>query len=268
LIVPLVSDEKIQGVVEIASFKEIGKKEKEFMENLGENLAATIEKVRSNSETQILLKESKEMQKQMQAQEEEMMQNMEQLLATQDTISHESKNSRVFMDALAKAFLVSELGPQGNYVNVNQLLAKLSGYSQEEIIGNHFSLLLQQRADSEIVAKHWEQILEGKAIEGQFVRYRKNRFKFWVHEIIFPVIDQDGNVERVITIGYDISEMKEQEQQLKEYLKEINGMENNMMRKIQETEDRAYNRITKMRNDYQATIAEKDRIIDELKQFE
>lgn len=268
LIVPLVSDEKIQGVVEIASFTEIGKKEQEFLDNLGESLAATIEKVRSNTENQVILEESREMQEQMKAQEEEMKQNMEQLISVQEVIVHESKNNRIFMDALAKAFLVSELNAKGYYLSVNQLLAKVSGYSQEEIIGNHFSLLLQQRADSVTVKQHWEQIMKGQAIEGQFIRYRKNKFKFWVHEIIYPIANQDGDIEKVITIGYNISKTKEQEEQLKEYLKNISNMEDIIMQKVQETEDKAYNRISKMRSEYQATIAEKDRIISELRQFE
>jgi HAMP domain-containing protein len=84
LIVPLKVNDKIHGVIEIASFNTFQPYEIEFIEKLGENIASTLSNAKINSKTRKLLEESQSLTEQMRAQEEEMRQNMEELEATQE----------------------------------------------------------------------------------------------------------------------------------------------------------------------------------------
>lgn len=84
LIVPLKINEDIQGVIEIASLKDIPPYKIEFIEKLGENIASTISNTKTNEQTKHLLEESQSMTEQMRSQEEEMRQNMEEMEATQE----------------------------------------------------------------------------------------------------------------------------------------------------------------------------------------
>lgn len=84
LLIPLTYNDRIYGIMEIASVHEYKPYEVEFMERIGESIAATISSVKANVQTQILLEQSQQQAEEMSAQEEEMRQNMEELRATQE----------------------------------------------------------------------------------------------------------------------------------------------------------------------------------------
>ena len=86
LLVPLKLDEKVYGVVELASFQIFESFEIEFVERLGESIASAIAAVKNNDRTRTLLKETQLQAEQLKAQEEEVRQNLEELSATQEAM--------------------------------------------------------------------------------------------------------------------------------------------------------------------------------------
>jgi methyl-accepting chemotaxis protein len=84
LIVPLIYNDVIYGLVEIASFSEYPPHVIEFIERIGESIAATISSSKSQMQTALLLEQSQQQAEEMASQEEEMRQNMEELRATQE----------------------------------------------------------------------------------------------------------------------------------------------------------------------------------------
>jgi PAS domain S-box-containing protein len=91
LIVPLKLNDKIEGVIELASLKPFAEHEIEFIEKLGETLASAIITVRSAESTNILLEQTQQQAEEMRAQEEEMRQNMEELQATQEQMHRKNE---------------------------------------------------------------------------------------------------------------------------------------------------------------------------------
>ncbi len=87
LLVPLITDEKLQGVMEFASLdRDINKISIRFLEELSDIIARTIFNLKVNSRTEKLLKDAQEMTNELQENEEELRQNAEEMRATQEEL--------------------------------------------------------------------------------------------------------------------------------------------------------------------------------------
>ncbi|MGB3780220.1 MAG: GAF domain-containing protein [Tunicatimonas sp.] len=148
LIVPLMVNEEVFGVVEMASFETYQPHEIEFMKKIAESIAATIATARINSKTQKLLNESTEMTEQMQAQEEEMRQNMEELQATQEEMDRKQRamqkreiRIRAVLDCAPEAYI--NVDAAGEVVLSNRQAVDKFGYEADRLEGLHVSKLFQ-----------------------------------------------------------------------------------------------------------------------------
>jgi len=91
LIVPLKMDDKLFGIIELASFNEFKPNEIKFVEDLAETIASTLSTAKINAKTAELFEKSKEQSEVLLAQEEEMRQNLEELQSTQEEASRREK---------------------------------------------------------------------------------------------------------------------------------------------------------------------------------
>ncbi len=96
-IFPLIVNDEIYGILEIASFEIFTETQKEFLEKVSESIAATLKNAKTGSVTTKLLAEAQEMAEVMSQQEEEMRQNMEEMQATSETMNQmvEQKDSEI-----------------------------------------------------------------------------------------------------------------------------------------------------------------------------
>ncbi|BDD11792.1 hypothetical protein FUAX_42240 (plasmid) [Fulvitalea axinellae] len=84
VIIPLIHNEEVEGVLEIASFKVMDEHERDFLEEAGKLIGAFIASNRVASKTQVLLDETRVQTQRLREQEEELRQNMEEMTATQE----------------------------------------------------------------------------------------------------------------------------------------------------------------------------------------
>jgi methyl-accepting chemotaxis protein len=102
LLVPLVYNDVIYGIIEIASFNIYRPFEIEFIERISESIAATISSVKANIQTTMLLEQSQQQAEEMTSQEEEMRQNMEELRATQEQSARREEDLKKEVEELRK----------------------------------------------------------------------------------------------------------------------------------------------------------------------
>jgi len=98
LLVPLVANEVIYGVIEIASFKVLEKYQINFIEKIGESIASTILNAKTNMNTARLLQESQEKSEKLAEQEEVMRQTMQQMQAKQTRMEEMHRKELLAME--------------------------------------------------------------------------------------------------------------------------------------------------------------------------
>lgn len=84
LIVPLIFNEHTQGVIELASFKNLKDYELGFVERVSESISSALASVKVNVKTHLLLKRSEELTQKMKLQEDEMRRSVDELRLTQE----------------------------------------------------------------------------------------------------------------------------------------------------------------------------------------
>ncbi len=117
LICPLIVNDVVFGVIELAFFKVLEKHEIEFVKKIAENIAAAISTVKTNEKTKSLLAISQQQTEELRAQEEEMRQNMEELQATQEETERRKKEIEALLNnnqnTLDRFNTILEASPEG-----------------------------------------------------------------------------------------------------------------------------------------------------------
>jgi len=90
-IIPIKSEDSIEGVIELAGFDEIPQYRIDFLKEVAENLAVAISSTKISQRTKELYEQSQQQTEEMRAQEEEMRQNMEELSATQEEMTRKQQ---------------------------------------------------------------------------------------------------------------------------------------------------------------------------------
>jgi PAS domain S-box-containing protein len=174
LIVPLKINDAVEGVIELASFKEYQPHEIQFVEKVAEVIASTISNARINTRTRRLLEESQQHSEELRAQEEEMRQNMEEMQATQEQLHRQAEEMRkmhenldlersmfqVLMEYLPDRITYKDR--ESRILRVNKAKATRFKVTAEEMIGKtDYDYFSKEHADKAILEEQ-ELLREGE----------------------------------------------------------------------------------------------------------
>jgi PAS domain S-box-containing protein len=238
-IVPLIANENVYGVIEIGTFTEFSDNERKFIEDVGENIASSVQSVKINERTNKLLEDSQQMTEEMRAQEEEMRQNMEELQATQEEMERSQKENNERLIAIEKSGMsYIEFSPNGDIITADETFINLFGYnSVDEIKGRHHKIFVSNEyANSDDYQTFWNNLRAGKIQSGIFERYGKSGRKIHIKGSYTVIRNQNGEITKMVKFAFDITEvyqklealLKEKEtliQQLEELERKIEGAE-------------------------------------------
>ncbi len=102
--------------------------------------------------------------------------------------------------------IVSKTNKDGIITYVNDRFVDISGYSKEELIGQHHNIIRHPDTPEKLFKKMWTTISEKKKVwQGVVKNLSKQGKSYYVRSTIKPILDMNGDIIEYIAIRQDIT---------------------------------------------------------------
>jgi PAS domain S-box-containing protein len=245
LIVPLRVNEKIFGVLELATFIKYDDFEIDLIEKLAESIGSTISTVRVNESTRVLLEKTQQQAEEMRAQEEEMRQNMEELEATQEQMHRQMTELNTLKESLEKErYLFGSLmdnlpdaiyfkDTRSRFTRVSKHLADHFAASSEELIGKT-DFDFQDEAHARKAFEDEQNIINTKKPMIDFLEKetKEDGTEFWMSTTKMPLVNLNGEIVGTFGISRDVTKLHTLVKELGSAQKTMQAIINNIPRAV------------------------------------
>ncbi len=223
VIIPLKIEQKIEGVLELASFRTIEPFEIEFLLKIGESISSVVNTLKINEKTKELYEQSQMQSEQMRAQEEEMRQNLEELMATQEEmmrkegeVRSQSELMELIIDNIPFPVFIKEAN--GKYTLVNKAEADIFNVDKQQIIGYDDSKFVTDATEMARIRDSDRKIVEENIpvhFPEQYLTLENGIIKVFRTSKI-PFYNKTTNQINILGVSVDLSDTKNIERELKQ----------------------------------------------------
>ncbi|PQJ95090.1 response regulator [Chromatium okenii] len=110
--------------------------------------------------------------------------------------------------AIDRHAIVSIASADGTITSVNAKFCEVSGYLREELIGRNHRLIKSGYHPPALFEGMWRTLTSGHIWQGEVQNRRKDGRPYWVQATIAPILNDQGQPERYVSIRTDITEQK------------------------------------------------------------
>ncbi len=225
LIVPMITDEKVFGVLEFAGFERFTERQIKFVQEISVIIARTVFNIKVNERTRTMLEESQKMSDELQIQQNELRQNAEEMEATQeelrrtnqrleDQIEEVNRTQNRMQILLQNASEVISIYEEDHSVRyISPSVERILGYESTEMIGSK---------DTDNVHPEYKEAYEDmfrelldkpfETVTLQFQYRRKDGDMIWL-EATGKNLLSDPSIQGLVVNMRDITERRRAEQE-------------------------------------------------------
>ncbi|MCC5946601.1 MAG: PAS domain S-box protein [Bernardetiaceae bacterium] len=225
LIVPLITDDKVFGVMEFAAFEKFNDSKVNFVQETSVIIARTISNIKVNERTIKLLQESQQMSEELQLQQEVLRQNAEEMEATQEElqrtnsrleeqileVNRTQKRMQVLLENASEVITIYEKDGVVRYISPS--IEAILGYAQSELIGIKDVINMSDVSRVEFLAM-FDRLLDNpdETITVQVEYKKKDNETVWL-EATGVNRFSDPAVEGIVVNSRDITERRRAEKE-------------------------------------------------------
>ena len=122
-------------------------------------------------------------------------------------IAHQrTKEESSYFKILTEASIVSKSDLKGVITYANENLCRITGYSENEILGNSHNIFRHPDNPDSMYEEMWDTILSAKVWRGRVKNLNKDGTSFLADSIIIPLADSNGHLKEFIAIRQDVTE--------------------------------------------------------------
>ncbi|MGP1363171.1 MAG: GAF domain-containing protein [Bacteroides sp.] len=212
VLIPIMMNDVLQGVLELARFGEFAEYVLKFIENVVGSFAATLVALRNNIQTQQLLQEARIRSEEISAQEEEMRQNLEELQTIQEEVARKSAEMESWNRAMQSACCIVEYDTRGYLTFANNEFLSLLRISLAEIQNHHHSEGIDLGEDQlRNYQNFWQDLLNGQVKRNIRNHIHRNNIDLIFTETYAPIFNEHHQVVKILKIAFNITDFVTQE---------------------------------------------------------
>ena len=214
LITPFLFEGKTVGVIEIGRLTDFNEIEKEFITISMDSIAISVNTAVGKKNIEKLNIELK---------------GKEQQLSNQ-------------INAINKSNASIEFDLNGTILGANENFLNLLGYTENEIMGKHHSILVDKGyAATKEYRQFWDSLKKGEFQQDEFMRIHKNGEPVWLLGSYNPILDTFGKPYKILKIATDVTLAKKQAQELAQQTEELQTQQEELKQMNEELEEQAQN---------------------------
>ncbi|MEA3304750.1 MAG: PAS domain S-box protein [Patescibacteria group bacterium] len=161
-------------------------------------------------------------------------------------VKRQKKEIDQILEAVDNKAIISETDTKGMIVKVNDLFCQISGYTEEELIGQPHNIVRNPENSPDIFQGLWNTIQSGQMWHGRISNRAKDGGEYIVDSSIIPISDDDNSVTRYMAIRFDITNDMQAYNQV---LIEKKDQRMNLGKRAKEL-------LTEQRNNYESQITQ------------
>ena len=232
-LVPLICDEKVLGIIELASFNVLDEHKQKFIEKIAESFASTLSASHLNNTTVKLLEKAQSQAQQLKTQEEELRQSIEEMQTQQEemeTKQHELEESenlmRRIIDLVPYPIFVKNIHRQ--YIVANQEEGKLYNMPVDSLLGHSDDELVNDIDELNAIHESDTKVLE----QQQMIKLPEQTISLpdgtrrVLQTIKVPFINNITHNPNILGVSFDLTSVREMEQQLRKSEAKVKDLEN------------------------------------------
>lgn len=249
LIVPLITNEKVYGVLEFAGFEQFDDNHVKFVEELSLIFARTVFNIKVNERTRVLLEESQTMSNELQEKQEVLSQNAEEMQATQEELTRSNtrleeqieevnktqNRMQLLLENASEVITIYEEDETIRYISPS--VEPILGYKQDKMIGiKDIQYVLEEHKKK--VRDMFKQLLDNphKQVTIQYEYRNKDNSSVWLESTGTNFMSNPA-IHGLIINSTDITERRRAEQ------------EQRMRSKMQALSENSLDLITRLEKD-------------------
>lgn len=225
LLVPLITNEKVYGVLEFAALHKLKEGEIEFVEEVSDIIARTVFNIKVNEQTRNLLEASQRMSSELQEQQKVLQQNAIEMEETQEKLKRSNielehqmeevnraqKRMQVLLENASEVITIYDKNLVVKYVSPSIL--PILGYGFDELVGTSDVTNIDEGHQEEF-KEMFQQLMEDpdKQSSIQFMYKKKNGEEIWLEAIGNNMLG-DPAIEGIVINSQDITERRRAEEE-------------------------------------------------------
>ncbi len=139
-----------------------------------------------------------------------------------------------YKEAIEKSNIISKTDTQGIITFVNDEFCKISGYTEDELIGKNHNIIRDPSVPQSTFKLLWDTIKNKQTYKATVKNRSKSGTTFYVNTTVIPILDEQGDIEEYIAIRYDVTKevILKKELESKEF--ELELLNKTLANKVQE----------------------------------